>query len=89
MSMENKQELFEKAPVWKSYFIISLPVVFSMLVTLIYNMVDTFFCFRDAKCRPGCGRVAMHAAFYADARFGRHLRPWRKLDYFAPFWSKR
>lgn len=41
--MENKQELFEKAPVWKAYFIISLPVVFSMLVTLIYNMVDTFF----------------------------------------------
>lgn len=40
--MENKQELFEKAPVWKAYFIISLPVVFSMLVTLIYNMVDTF-----------------------------------------------
>lgn len=41
--MENKQELFENAPVWKAYFIISLPVVFSMLVTLIYNMVDTFF----------------------------------------------
>lgn len=41
--MENKQELFERAPVWKAYFIISLPVVFSMLVTLIYNMVDTFF----------------------------------------------
>ncbi len=34
LSMENKQELFEKAPVWKAYFIISLPVVFSMLVTL-------------------------------------------------------
>ena len=36
-------ELFENAPVWKAYFKISLPVVFSMVVTLVYNMVDTFF----------------------------------------------
>ena len=36
-------ELFENAPVWKAYFTISLPVVFSMVVTLVYNMVDTFF----------------------------------------------
>lgn len=36
-------ELFENVPVWKAYFTISLPVVFSMVVTLVYNMVDTFF----------------------------------------------
>ncbi len=41
--MENKMKLFESAPVWKAYFIISLPVVLSMVVTLVYNMVDTFF----------------------------------------------
>ena len=28
--MENKQELFEKAPVWKAYFIISLPAALWM-----------------------------------------------------------
>lgn len=41
--MKNRMELFENAPVWKAYFTISLPVVFSMVVTLVYNMVDTFF----------------------------------------------
>lgn len=35
--------LFEKAPVPKAYFSMALPVVLSMLVTLVYNTVDTFF----------------------------------------------
>jgi putative MATE family efflux protein len=39
--MEN--ELFEKAPVSKAYFSLALPVVFSMVITLVYNMVDTYF----------------------------------------------
>lgn len=39
--MEN--ELFEKAPVWKAYFKFALPVVFSMVISLVYNMVDTYF----------------------------------------------
>lgn len=36
-------ELFESAPVHKAYFSLSLPVVFSMVISLIYNMVDTYF----------------------------------------------
>jgi len=36
-------ELFEKAPVGRAYFKMALPVVFSMVVSLVYNMVDTFF----------------------------------------------
>lgn len=39
--MEN--ELFVKAPIHKAYFSFALPVVFSMVITLIYNMVDTYF----------------------------------------------
>lgn len=39
--MEN--ELFEKVPVPKAYFTLALPVVFSMVVSLVYNMVDTYF----------------------------------------------
>ncbi|MDO4491753.1 MAG: MATE family efflux transporter [Lachnospiraceae bacterium] len=39
--MENA--LFEKVPVPKAYMTLALPVVFSMMVTLIYNMVDTWF----------------------------------------------
>lgn len=39
--MEN--ELFEKSPVPKAYFKFALPVVLSMVVSLVYNMVDTYF----------------------------------------------
>ena len=39
--MEN--ELFEKAPIQKAYFTMALPVVFGMVVSLVYNMVDTYF----------------------------------------------
>lgn len=35
--------LFEKTPVPKAYMKLALPVVFSMMVSLIYNMVDTYF----------------------------------------------
>ncbi|MBW3078753.1 MATE family efflux transporter [Bifidobacterium simiiventris] len=36
-------ELFEKTPVPKAYFSLAMPVVLGMLVTLVYNMVDTYF----------------------------------------------
>ncbi|QOL32107.1 MATE family efflux transporter [Bifidobacterium eulemuris] len=35
--------LFEHAPVPRAYFSLALPVVCSMLVTLVYNAVDTYF----------------------------------------------
>ncbi|MDE5596901.1 MAG: MATE family efflux transporter [Lachnospiraceae bacterium] len=38
-----QNELFEKAPIHKAYFKFALPVVFSMVVSLVYNMVDTYF----------------------------------------------
>ncbi len=36
-------ELFEHSSIKQAYFTLALPVVLSMAVTLIYNMVDTFF----------------------------------------------
>lgn len=39
--MENA--LFEKMPVPKAYMQLALPVVLSMVVSLVYNMVDTYF----------------------------------------------
>ena len=39
--MENK--LFERASVPKAYMKLALPVVLSMMVSLVYNMVDTYF----------------------------------------------
>lgn len=39
--MENY--LFEKMPVPKAYMKLALPVVLSMIVSIVYNMVDTYF----------------------------------------------
>lgn len=39
----NSNEIFEKAPVPKAVFTLAVPTVLSMLVTIIYNMADTFF----------------------------------------------
>ena len=38
-----KQDLFEKAPIPKAYFSFAIPLVLGNVVTLVYNMVDTFF----------------------------------------------
>ena len=38
-----EQELFARAPIPRAYFKMTLPVVLSMLVSLVYNMVDTWF----------------------------------------------
>ena len=45
--MEN--ELFEKTKVSKAYMTLALPVVLGMVVSLIYNMVDTFFIARTGN----------------------------------------
>ncbi|BBF42775.1 multi antimicrobial extrusion protein (Na(+)/drug antiporter), MATE family of MDR efflux pumps [Lachnospiraceae bacterium KM106-2] len=39
----NNTDLFEKEPIKSAYFKLALPVVFSMVISLVYNMVDTFF----------------------------------------------
>ena len=39
--MEN--ELFEKAPVSTAYMKLAVPVILAMVVTMVYNMVDTYF----------------------------------------------
>lgn len=36
-------DLFEKAPIPKVYMKMAMPVVMGMIVTLIYNLVDTYF----------------------------------------------
>ena len=41
--MEQKNALFEQMPVRKAFFKLALPVVLSMVVSLVYNMVDTYF----------------------------------------------
>ncbi len=42
-------EIFEKVPVHKAYFKLALPVVFSMVISLVYNTVDTWFIARTGN----------------------------------------
>lgn len=51
--MEN--ELFERAPIPNAYFKMALPVVLSMTVSLVYNMVDTFFIARTQNANLVAG----------------------------------
>ena len=39
--MENR--LFETEKVYKAFFKLTLPVVLGMIITIVYNMVDTWF----------------------------------------------
>ena len=41
--MQDKNELFASAPVPRAVAVMAVPTVLSMLVTVVYNMVDTFF----------------------------------------------
>ncbi len=45
--MEN--EIFEKMPIPKAYFKIALPVVIGMVVSLVYNLADTWFIARTGS----------------------------------------
>lgn len=41
--MDNKSEVFEKAPIPKAVASMAVPSILSMIVVIIYNMADTFF----------------------------------------------
>lgn len=41
--MENKRELFEKMPVPKALATLAIPTIISQLISMIYNLADTFF----------------------------------------------
>ena len=39
----SREELFEKSPVWKAIFTLTIPMIISSLVAMVYNLSDTFF----------------------------------------------
>ena len=41
--MDKKTEIFEKMPVWKAIATLAIPSILSQLVTMIYNLADTFY----------------------------------------------
>ena len=81
-------DLFERAPVPRAYFKLALPVVFSMVISLVYNMVDTFFIARTQNTSIVAG-VSLCACFYTDDSPGRYFRPGRKLRDFQAVRSEK
>ena len=73
--MENY--LFEKMSVPKAYMKLALPVVLSMIVSLVYNMVDTYFIALTGVQELVAG-VSLVAPMFND-RIWRYLRTWRKF----------
>ena len=69
----NNNDLFEKAPISKAYFKLALPVVLSMVISLVYNMVDTFFVAQTQKYKSCCWCFFMCAYFYFNDSFRRYL----------------
>lgn len=43
------QDLFENSSIKRAYFTLAMPVVLNMAVSLIYNIVDTFFVAQTQK----------------------------------------
>ena len=43
MVQNHKTDLFENMPVSKALAIMAVPTIISQLITLIYNMADTWF----------------------------------------------
>ena len=41
--MDKKREVFEKMPVPKALATLAVPTIISQLITMIYNLADTFF----------------------------------------------
>ena len=69
-----QEEIFEKYPIPKAYFKLSLPVVFSMVISLVYNMVDTYLCACELLCIiPSIDFVACRWAVRLDCYGNRTL----------------
>ena len=64
-TMEN--DLFEKMPVPKAYMKLAFPVVLSMMVSLVYNMVDTYF-IADRSEGARCGSITRSPGIHDDDR---------------------
>lgn len=77
-SPKNSNALFETVPVPKAFMTLALPVVLSKIVSLIYNMADTFFIARTQNTDLVAGVSICAPVFFADDFPGRSFRFGRK-----------
>ena len=73
--MEQKNALFEQMPVRKAFFKLALPVVLSMVVSLVYNMVDTYFIAKTGNAHLVAGVALGSPVFTLMIAVGEISRP--------------
>ena len=83
-----QEEIFEKYPIPKAYFKLALPVVFSMVISLIYNMVDTYFIAGTGNTDLVAGVALGTPIFTLMIALGDIFWPGRKFFYFQAFRGK-
>ncbi len=65
---DKKTALFEKVPVPRALFTMAVPTVISQLITLIYNMADTFFIGRtNDPCKVAASSLVLTVFLMAGA----------------------
>ena len=67
--MEDRQ-FFDTDRLIPTYFKMALPVVFSMVITLIYNLADTYFIAKTDAAMLVAG-VSLGAPLFTVARSGK------------------
>ena len=66
--MSDKRELFERTPVPKALATLAIPTIISQLITMIYNLADTFFIGRaDNPSMTAASSVAFTLVFMMNA----------------------
>ena len=61
---KNNEELFRSMPVTQAILTLAVPTVVSQIITIIYNMADTFFIGHAGGSETGGGGNAGYAAVY-------------------------
>ena len=57
--------IFDTKHLYKSYFKLAFPVVLGLVVTLIYNLADTFFYRTNERYKSNRGCILMCSGFYS------------------------
>ena len=68
---KNNEELFRSMPVAQAILTLAVPTVVSQIITIIYNMADTFFIGQlDDPKQVAAATLAMPLFMFRDSRCG-------------------
>ena len=84
-NMNEKYQFLTHAPVHRVIGAMALPTIISMLLTSVYNLVDTFFCWTDRHAVDGSRRYSVQRdVLHTGILF--LLRQWLGQLYFPTAW---